>query len=92
MTIQALYDIYLQFPNVETDTRKIKQNDIFFALKGPNFNGNTFAKTALEMGASYCVCDEETAYQNDKIIFVKDVLATLKNLAKYHREIGRAHV
>ena len=86
MTIQALYDIYLQFPNVETDTRKIKQNDIFFALKGPNFNGNVFAKTALEMGASYCVCDEETACQNDKIIFVEDVLATLKNLAKYHRE------
>ena len=86
MTIPSLYNIFLQYPSVETDTRKIKQNDIFFALKGPNFNGNTFAKTALEMGAAYCICDEKTAYENDKIIYVDDVLVTLKALAKYHRE------
>jgi UDP-N-acetylmuramoyl-tripeptide--D-alanyl-D-alanine ligase len=86
MTIQALYDIFLQYPAVETDTRKIKKNDIFFALKGPNFNGNTFAKTALEIGAAYCVCDEKTSFENEKIIYVDDVLATLKALAKYHRE------
>ena len=86
MTIPSLYNIFLQYPSVETDTRKIKQNDIFFALKGPNFNGNTFAKTALEMGAAYCICDEKTAYENDKIIYVEDVLTTLKALAKYHRE------
>jgi UDP-N-acetylmuramoyl-tripeptide--D-alanyl-D-alanine ligase len=86
MTIQALYDIFLQYPFVETDTRKIKNNDIFFALKGPNFNGNTFAKTALEMGAAFCVCDEKTSFESEKIIYVDDVLATLKALAKYHRE------
>lgn len=86
MTIEKLYDIFLQFPFVETDTRKIKKNDIFFALKGPNFNGNNFAKTALEMGSAYCVCDEKTDYENDKIIYVEDVLTTLKALAKYHRE------
>ena len=86
MTISSLYNIFLQYPSVETDTRKIKQNDIFFALKGPNFNGNAFAKNALEMGAAYCVCDEKTDYENDKIIYVDDVLTTLKALAKYHRE------
>jgi UDP-N-acetylmuramoyl-tripeptide--D-alanyl-D-alanine ligase len=86
MTIKALYDIFLQYPSVETDTRKIKKNDIFFALKGPNFNGNNFAKTALEMGAAYCVCDEKTAFESDNIIYVEDVLASLKALAKHHRE------
>ena len=86
MTIQSLYNIFLQYPSVETDTRKIKENDIFFALKGPNFNGNIFAKTAFEMGASFCICDEKTDYENEKIIYVEDVLTTLKALAKYHRE------
>ena len=86
MTIEALYEIFLQFTSVETDTRKINKNDIFFALKGPNFNGNSFVKKALEMGAAYCICDEETSYKNERIIYVEDVLSTLKQLAKYHRE------
>ncbi len=86
MNIKALYDIFLQYPSIETDTRKIKTNDIFFALKGPNFNGNTFAKTALEMGAAFCICDEKPNFESDKIIYVEDVLSTLKALAKYHRE------
>jgi UDP-N-acetylmuramoyl-tripeptide--D-alanyl-D-alanine ligase len=57
MSINELYEIFLQHPSVETDTRKIKEGDIFFALKGPNFNGNKYAKAALEKGASYCICD-----------------------------------
>jgi UDP-N-acetylmuramoyl-tripeptide--D-alanyl-D-alanine ligase len=86
MTIAALYDIFLQFSSVETDTRKIKKDDIFFALKGPNFNGNEYAQKAIDIGAAYCVCDEVTSYTNDKIIYVDDVLATLQALAKYHRQ------
>ncbi len=43
MSIQELYKLFIQHPSVQTDTRKIKQGDIFFALKGPNFNGNSFA-------------------------------------------------
>jgi UDP-N-acetylmuramoyl-tripeptide--D-alanyl-D-alanine ligase len=86
MTITDLYNIFLQYSSVETDTRKIKADDIFFALKGPNFNGNVFAEKALELGASYCVCDEKTSFESDKIIYVDDVLTTLQTLAKYHRE------
>jgi UDP-N-acetylmuramoyl-tripeptide--D-alanyl-D-alanine ligase len=86
MTIEALYNIFLQFPSVETDTRKIKKGDLFFALKGPNFNGNDYAEKAIETGAAYCVCDEHTTFENDKIIYVDDVLTTLQSLAKYHRE------
>jgi UDP-N-acetylmuramoyl-tripeptide--D-alanyl-D-alanine ligase len=85
MTIEALYNIYLQYPSVVTDTRKIKQGDIFFALKGPSFNGNSFAAKAFESGAAFCVCDEVTNYKNDHIIYVDDVLSTLQALAKHHR-------
>jgi UDP-N-acetylmuramoyl-tripeptide--D-alanyl-D-alanine ligase len=86
MIIAALYDIFLQYPSVETDTRKIKKGDIFFALKGPNFNGNEYAQKAIDAGAAYCVCDEATQYTNTKIIYVDDVLTTLQALAKYHRQ------
>lgn len=96
MTIAALYQLYLQYPSVQTDTRKIKQGDIFFALKGPNFNGNAFAHKALELGASYAVIDEpikeelsnnsQLTTNNPQLILVEDVLAVLQSLAQYHRE------
>lgn len=59
MNIEQLYEIYLQYPSIQTDTRKLKKGDLFFALKGPNFNGNLFAERALEQGAAYAVIDEE---------------------------------
>jgi UDP-N-acetylmuramoyl-tripeptide--D-alanyl-D-alanine ligase len=86
MTIAEFYDIFLQYSSVETDTRKIKKDDIFFALKGPNFNGNEYAQKAMDAGAAYCVCDEVTQYSDTKIIYVDDVLTTLQALAKYHRQ------
>ena len=88
-TIEALYQIYIAHPSVVTDTRKLKQGDIYFALKGPNFNGNIFAIAALEAGAAYAIVDEaiadSDAYQ-ERIIIVEDVLTTLQQLAKYHRQ------
>jgi UDP-N-acetylmuramoyl-tripeptide--D-alanyl-D-alanine ligase len=59
---------------------------MFFALKGDNFNGNVFAKDAIEKGALYAVVDEKSAVENDYYIFVKDVLTTLQELAKFHRQ------
>ena len=100
MSISEIYDIYLQYPSVVTDTRKLKANDFFFALKGPNFNANTFAFKALEAGAAYCVVDEPlstiaTYYEGQdqqhkeaalsKMIVVDDVLSTLQALAGHHR-------
>ena len=100
MSISEIYDIYLQYPSVVTDTRKLKQGDFFFALKGPNFNANTFAFKALEAGAAYCVVDEPlstiaTYYEGQdqqhkedalsKMIVVDDVLSTLQALAGHHR-------
>jgi UDP-N-acetylmuramoyl-tripeptide--D-alanyl-D-alanine ligase len=100
MSISEIYDIYLQYPSVVTDTRKLQANDFFFALKGPNFNANTFAFKALEAGAAYCVVDEPlstiaTYYEGQdqqhkedalsKMIVVDDVLTTLQALAGHHR-------
>ena len=88
-SIAYLYEIFKQYPSVQTDTRKLKSGDIYFALKGPNFNGNLFAEKALEAGASYAIVDEEVvgdAKWNDKILLVQDGLSTLQALAKYHRQ------
>jgi UDP-N-acetylmuramoyl-tripeptide--D-alanyl-D-alanine ligase len=94
MDIEQLYRIFLQHPSIRTDTRLLKDGDLFFALKGPNFNGNLFAARALELGAAYAVVDEiEPQAASDKpqptpsprIILVDDVLTTLQQLAGHHR-------
>jgi UDP-N-acetylmuramoyl-tripeptide--D-alanyl-D-alanine ligase len=86
MQIPELYKIYQQFPAIQTDTRKIKEGDLFFALKGPNFNGNQFAKQALALGAAYAIVDEEINDPDDRIIKVNDVLKALQGLAHHHRK------
>lgn len=85
MQIPELYKLYLQFPSIQTDTRKLKEADLFFALKGPNFNGNEFAKQAIDAGAAYAIVDEEINEPNERIIPVPDVLKTLQDLAHHHR-------
>jgi UDP-N-acetylmuramoyl-tripeptide--D-alanyl-D-alanine ligase len=86
MQIEQLYSIYQQYPSVQTDTRKLRKGDIFFALKGSNFNGNQFAKQALETGAAYAVIDEKEFEILGKTILVDDVLTSLQQLAKHHRQ------
>ncbi len=86
MLIEELYTIYQKYPSVQTDTRKLKSGDIFFALKGDNFNGNEFAKQAIESGAAYAVIDEAAFEISGKTILVTDVLTALQQLAKHHRQ------
>ncbi len=86
MQIEELYQLFLQYPSVQTDTRKLKAGDLYFALKGENFNGNDFALQALEKGAAYAIVDEEIAQADHRIINVGHVLQTLQQLAKYHRQ------
>lgn len=85
MNIEDIYKIYQQNPSVQTDTRKLKKNDLFFALRGPNFNGNEFAQQALERGAAYIFVDEKVSFNCDRLIPTHDVLQTLQDLAKFHR-------
>ncbi|MEQ1676465.1 MAG: UDP-N-acetylmuramoyl-tripeptide--D-alanyl-D-alanine ligase [Chitinophagaceae bacterium] len=86
MAIDQLYEIYLRHSSVQTDTRKLKAGDIFFALKGGNFNGNQFAQQAIDAGAAYAVIDEAEYEIPGKTVLVDDVLTALQQLAKHHRE------
>ena len=86
MTIEQLYEIYLKYPSVQTDTRKLSAGDLYFALKGPSFNGNNFAKQALEKGAVYAIIDEKEYATDDRMIVVGDTLETLQQLARHHRQ------
>lgn len=86
MDIALLYQYYLQHPSVQTDTRKLKPGDIFFALRGHSFDGNRFARQALEMGAAYAVIDDATYATEERCLLVEDVLSALQALATHHRQ------
>ena len=86
MNIEELYKIYLEYPSIQTDTRKLQKGDLFFALKGPSFNGNEFAAKALEASAAYAIIDDSKFTIEGKTILVDDVLTTLQQLAKHHRQ------
>jgi UDP-N-acetylmuramoyl-tripeptide--D-alanyl-D-alanine ligase len=85
MNIAELYKIYLEYPFIQTDSRKLKAGEIFFALKGENFNGNQFAEEAIHKGAAAVIVDEEINFQHSSIIRVDNALSALQELAKYHR-------
>ena len=86
MQIERLYKIFKEYPQVQTDTRALAEGQIFFALKGPNFNGNKFARKALEIGAAAVIVDEETGICDERIFQVEDALFALQSLALYHRK------
>ena len=88
---EQLYEAYLRSRAVTTDSRNITPGCLFFAFKGERFDGNAFAPQALEQGAALCVVDEKWKAENGKwkdderIVGVPDVLATLQALAREHR-------
>ena len=86
MNLAAIYQIYLKHPVVCTDTRKLTPSCLFFALKGDNFNGNLFASKAIEGGAAYVIVDESEYAVGENYILVQNVLETLQELARHHRQ------
>ena len=70
MNIKTLHQLFLKYNSICTDSRTIKENDLFFALKGDTFNGNTFAQRALDKGAKYAVIDDESYAINTNFILV----------------------
>jgi UDP-N-acetylmuramoyl-tripeptide--D-alanyl-D-alanine ligase len=84
-SIPQLYQHYLKHRTVCTDTRAIAPGCLFFALKGDHFDANTFAEKALAEGAAFAIIDNVKFKLNDRCILVSDVLTTLQELAKYHR-------
>lgn len=83
--IEHLYDHFLKAGKVCTDNRKLEKGSIFFALKGPNFDGNQFALKAIQDGASLAVVDDPGLEHQDDCFYTDDVLTTLQNLANHHR-------
>lgn len=86
ITIEQLYALYTQCSTLTTDSRNISNGAMFFALKGDNFDGNDFALKSLEAGANYAVVDRPSLGANPKCIVVDNVLRTLQDLARYHRQ------
>jgi len=87
MTIQEIHSVFLKSKGVCTDTRTLQAGQLFFALKGDNFNGNKYVKQALEAGASFAIVDEEEFLVKGESVLVKNVLETLQALAQYHRQV-----
>jgi len=85
MEITKLYQCFLECKTVSTDTRKIAPGSLFVALKGDNFDANTFAAEALAKGAGYVVIDNPAYNISDKTILVNDSLDALQQLAQHHR-------
>lgn len=80
-----LYQLYLRHPSVQTDSRKLKQGDLFFALRGEHFNGNEFAAAALDAGAAYAVIDDPAFAVAGRTLLVENALIALQQLALHHR-------
>lgn len=85
MNIEQLHQLFSDSKGICTDTRKIEAGTIFFALKGANFNGNEYAKNALDEGCIWAVVDEEKFAIDERFILVDDVLKWLQDLANFHR-------
>ena len=85
--IDELYTLFLQHPQVTTDSRDCPAGSLFFALKGESFDGNAYAKQALDSGSSYAVVDNPDVVDpiDKRFLLVDDVLTTLQQLANYHR-------
>jgi UDP-N-acetylmuramoyl-tripeptide--D-alanyl-D-alanine ligase len=85
ISLEQLYAIFQQHPVVSTDTRKLPQGCLFFALKGEHFDGNAFAAQALENGAAFAVVDDPRVAISDRFLLTPDALETLQQLANHHR-------
>ncbi|MEJ1223060.1 UDP-N-acetylmuramoyl-tripeptide--D-alanyl-D-alanine ligase [Sediminicola sp. 1XM1-17] len=92
MSIQELHRIFMEYPTVSTDTRKITDRCLFFALKGDNFDGNKYAKEAITKGARYAIVDNSDYHVPGETILVEDVLKTLQELGNYHRNYCPAKI
>lgn len=85
METSQLYQHFLQCSALSTDTRKIAPGSMFFALKGDNFDANTFALEALQKGAACVVIDNPEFAVDGRTLLVANSLVALQQLAQHHR-------
>jgi UDP-N-acetylmuramoyl-tripeptide--D-alanyl-D-alanine ligase len=86
MDINSIHNYFLKCNSISIDTRKIEPGSMFVAIKGENFDANTFAKEALEKGAFFVIIDNPDYFIDDRTIIVEDSLEVLQELAKFHRD------
>lgn len=86
MDIESIYQIYKNHPVISIDNRKIEPGCLFIAIKGEKFDGNAFAKSALDAGASYAIIDNKDFFVDERTILVENTLSTLQELANLHRK------
>lgn len=84
--ISEIYFRHIEGHRVTTDSRDIQTGDVFIALKGENFNGNSYAAQALDKGAALAVIDEEQYADGNRYLYVPDALAFLQQIANFHRK------
>lgn len=80
-----LFTLFYNSSGVSIDTRSIKKDCLFIALKGPNFNGSDFIASALANGSKYCITEEKAICDNISVFFTEDTLQFIQQLALYHR-------
>ena len=85
MDITFIHSLFLKCNSIAIDTRKIEKNSMFVAIKGDNFDANTFVEEALKKGALYAIIDDEAYFIDDRTILVENSLIALQELAKFHR-------
>ena len=87
-SLKEVYQLFLKSSGVQTDSRNVNSNELFFALNGPNFDANTFAHQAIQKGALAAIVDNKAiADANQACYLVDDVLKTLQALAKHHGQL-----
>ena len=91
--LETIYQHFQKAYKVTTDSRKVEQDAVFFALKGEIFDANDFALQVAEAGvASLVVADRKDLPKHNRILVVDDTLKTLQDLAAYHRQLMKALV
>ena len=84
--MKSLYQLFYKCSGVSTDTRSLKENELFIALKGDNFDGNLYARKAIEKGAKYAIVDNKKFSNGETIRYVENGLQFLQKLAAFHRD------
>lgn len=85
ISTSELYQLFKKHRIICTDSRRVAKDAIFFALKGDNFDGNTYARMAIDKGCSFAVVDDAAVVDCDRMLLVDDVLKALQQLAAFHR-------
>ena len=81
------------YNNVSINTKNIKKNDLFFALKGKKRDGHKFVKEAINKGAIRSVVSKKIKEVNqNRTIKVKNTFSSLNDLANVTRDYTLAQI